>query len=649
MNNNWIKMFPGAWKLQIGECPVRLSDFTGKQPAEKLKTLQETDQPDFPECDQAGNYTVIRLALQEDDHILGCGLLFQKVVTDHQVYHLKVDHFAGQELGSTHAPIPFAAISNGLGIFCNTPAKTSFYIRTANRKEDKQFITEHNRALDPEWSCYNPPYFLEIAVQSTNFDLLLFRGQNLKDCVARFNLFCGGGFIPPKWGLGLWHRTNLTMKDADIRRVVQEYKEHNYSLSVIGLEPGWQSNSYPCTYDWSKEQFPDPPQLIDDLKQQNVRVNLWENPYISERSTLYEKLYPLSGSHLVWGGIVPDYTLEETRKAIQNHHKINHVDYGISGYKLDESDGYDKWLWPDHAQFPSGLDGATYRNLCGLLFQRITYEIFHEKDQRTYGLTRSTNAGGVAFPYVVYNDRYDFREYVNGLCSCGMTGVLWCPEVRGAQTADEWIRRFQLVGISPMLLLNAWANDATPWMFPEAEQAIRDVIALRQKLMPYLYSAFARYHFEGIPPYRPLVMDYGFFTEQQKAVQGNLDDTANPYQEVKQKDITDQFIVGDYLMAAPVEPGATTRNVIFPPGKWYDFHSGKCVTEQGGVLQIQISANDPLPLFAPDGAVIPLQSDDGTIITKKFGTMPGSFLLYDDDGETFAYERGEYTFHELRG
>ena len=102
--------------------------------------------------------------------------------------------------------------------------------------------------------------------------------------------------------------------------------------------------------------------------------------------------------------------------------------------------------------------------------------------------------------YILYNDRYDFQEYVTGLCSCGAAGVLWCPEVRSAQTADEWIRRFQLLGISPMLLLNAWANDATPWMFPEAEQAIRDVLALRQSLMPYLYSAFAKYHFDGIAP-----------------------------------------------------------------------------------------------------------------------------------------------------
>ena len=199
-----------------------------------------------------------------------------------------------------------------------------------------------------------------------------------------------------------------------------------------------------------------------------------------------------------------------------------------------------------------------------------------------------------------------------------------------------------------MLLLNAWANDATPWMFPEAEQAIRDVLALRQALMPYLYSAFAKYHFDGIAPYRPVCMDYGFFMEQQTAAQGALDDTSNPYQEVSQKDITDQFIVGDFLMAAPVEPGTNSRKVIFPPGKWYDFYSGKCVTEQGGVLQIQVSANAPLPLFAPDGAVIPIQGEDGKLIIKKFGSKPGSFLLYDDDGETFAYERGEYTLRELQ-
>ena len=76
MVDNWIKEFPGVWKLQIGKSPVRLTDFTGNQPAEKLKTLPETEQPDFPECSQTGNYTIIRLALDEKDHVLGGGLLF---------------------------------------------------------------------------------------------------------------------------------------------------------------------------------------------------------------------------------------------------------------------------------------------------------------------------------------------------------------------------------------------------------------------------------------------------------------------------------------------------------------------------------------------------------------------------------------------
>ena len=131
MSSNWIKIFPGVWKLQVGKSPVRLSDFAGNQPAEKLQTLPETEPPDFPECNQTGKYTVVRLALDEKDHVLGGGLLFKKVVTDHQVYHLKVDHFAGMENGSGHAPVPFAVLSNGLGIFCLPQAE--LFVRQRER------------------------------------------------------------------------------------------------------------------------------------------------------------------------------------------------------------------------------------------------------------------------------------------------------------------------------------------------------------------------------------------------------------------------------------------------------------------------------------------------------------------------------------
>lgn len=176
-------------------------------------------------------------------------------------------------------------------------------------------------------------------------------------------------------------------------------------------------------------------------------------------------------------------------------------------------------------------------------------------------------------------------------------------------------------------------------MFPEVESAVCEAIRLRARLLPYLYSAFARYHTEGIPPFRSLFMDYGIFLNTRKQTQGALDDTENPYQEVAGTDIKDQFIVGDTLMAAPIAPEATSRKIIFPPGKWYDFHTGKLVASQGGVQEIECPPQAPLPLFAPDGAVIPIL-ENNEIVVKKYGSKPGSFMLYDDDGTTFDYERG---------
>lgn len=647
MDLSWKNVYPGVWTFQTGNPVLTLTGVSGRTPSDRLNQLPETACPEHKiQLDTMGKYTVLRLALNDDDRVFGGGLLFQQVSTDHQVYHLRVDHYAGMESGRTHAPVPFVVLSNGVGLFCNTPEKVDFYIRTAHRKEDKAKITERNRAKDPDWSCYNPPYYVEIAVESSDVEFLLFCGKDMKDCVSRFNLYCGGGFIPPKWGLGLWHRTNMFMDENDVRRVVDEYKKHDFPLSVVGLEPGWQSGAYPCTYDWS-DKFPNAEKMIRDFLKSGIRVNLWENPCISEKSTVYEELYPYSGTHLQWCGIVPDYTIPEVRSILKEHHKSAHFAKGVSGYKLDESDGYDKWLPPDHALFPSGISGFVFRNLCGLLFQRLTYELYQENNQRTYGLTRSTNAGGVGFPYIIYNDRYDFKEFVTGLCSCGFTGSLWCPEVRGAQTAQEWVRRFQLLAISPMLLLNAWANDATPWMFPEVEHLIRAAVELRAKLMPYLYSAFAKYHFEGIPPYRSLFMDYGLFLSEKPQANGELDDTANPYQEVSGMDIKDQFLVGESLMAAPLEPGINSRKVIFPPGKWFDFHTGELVSEQGGVVEFSYRDDSPMPLFVPDGAVIPVE-EEGSMKIRKSGSKPGTFQLYEDDGETFGYEQGVYTWKTLQ-
>ena len=82
---------------------------------------------------------------------------------------------------------------------------------------------------------------------------------------------------------------------------------------------------------------------------------------------------------------------------------------------MDENDGYDSWLWPDVATFPSGIPAEQLRNLYGSLMQQATVKMYREKNLRTYGQVRAGNAGTNAYPYVLYNDYYDHRGFITAL------------------------------------------------------------------------------------------------------------------------------------------------------------------------------------------------------------------------------------------
>jgi alpha-D-xyloside xylohydrolase len=383
--------------------------------------------------------------------------------------------------------------------------------------------------------------------------------------------------------------------------------------------------------------------------EKGIRTNLWFNPYISSQSSLYQKLLPLSGSHTVWNGLVPDITLPGTQAILKEHFLQNHIDLGVSGYKIDEVDGFDNWLWPDVATFPSGLSGQQMRQVFGLLMQKLTAGWFREKNQRTYGLVRASNAGSSSLPYVIYNDYYSHRDFITALINSGFIGVLWTPEVRASANAEEWIRRMQTVCFSPMAMINAWADGTHPWTFPEVEKAVQEVALLRMQLFPYLYSVFAQYHFEGKPPFygMSLVDGFGFTGTAEK---GKLDAVKNPYELKTIAEIKDQYMMGDNILVAPLFAGEKTRKVYLPSGKWYDFYTGRLAGEN---QVIEITAGlDKIPMFVRDGALIPMipaqlhmpgPSDTLPLQVRHYGTAEGNFVLYDDDGVSFDYEKGEYS------
>jgi alpha-glucosidase (family GH31 glycosyl hydrolase) len=443
------------------------------------------------------------------------GLNFKTVEQRGRIMRLHVDHYGGRDNGRTHAPVPFYVSSKGYGVFINSPTYIDVWVGTAVRKDSKNPPEVRDRNTDKSWDATPYSDNVEILVPAHGTEVYIFGGPTMLNVVQRYNLFNGGGCLPPRWGLGFWHRTPTLYSDKDVAAEVAEFKKRNFPLSVIGLEPGWQSRSYPCTYEWDSSRFPDPSKFINDMNQQGVQVNVWLNPFVSPESELYRPILPFTASHTVWTGVVPDYSLPAARKLIASHFEKNLLNIGVSGFKMDENDGYDEWLWPDVTTFPSGHSAEQMRQLYGVMMQKMTADLYRKKNIRTYGLVRASNAGATAFPYVIYNDYYSHPDFITALINSSFAGVLWTPEVRGSATAEEWLRRMQTVCFSPLAMLNAWSDGTKPWSFPEVEKQVFEVAWQRMQLLPYLYTTYAEYTFYGTPPVRAMNLEDGFTSDAQ--------------------------------------------------------------------------------------------------------------------------------------
>ena len=653
-NPVWEEKFPGVWKSKINNSEV--FDLLSAANAEpRSETLLKKTRQEFPvslneiTASTKNGKTFIRFPLKKEEQIYGFGLNFSTVQQRGRILHLHVDHYGGEDNGRTHAPVPFYVSSEGYGVLVNAARYIDVYVGTGVRVDSKNPPKVYDRNARDGWT--SKPYSdnLEMVIPANGVELILFAGENMLDVVQRFNLFCGGGVLPPKWGLGFWQRTPTLYNTHDIQNEINGFVENNFPIDVVGLEPGWHSKSYPCTFEWDKTRYPNPEEFAENMKRQEIHLNLWMNPYISPEGILYDKLLPYSGSHTVWNGIVPDYTLNEPRKIMQEHFKKFQLDIGVSGFKMDEIDGYDRWLWPDVATFPSGLDAEQMRQTYGTQMMTLTDEIFREKNKRTYGLIRAANAGAVSYPYVIYNDYYNHRDFITALINSGNCGVLWTPEVRASKTGEEWLRRMQTTCFSPMAMINAWASGTKPWSYPEVYQQCSEVAFLRMQLLPYLYSTFAEYYFNGTPPFRGMNLEPGF----EFAVEfenGELDDTKNPYAEAIKKEVKDQYMMGEFILVAPLFEDDKGRNVILPGGNWYDFYTGEFVGN-GQIIRVE-NGFEKIPLFVKDGGVIPMipkirqtaeWKENIPLEIRIYGNARAKFLLYDDDGTTFDFEKGNYT------
>jgi alpha-D-xyloside xylohydrolase len=467
------------------------------------------------------------------ESFFGFGLQFKCVNQSGLKRTMRVNADSPVNTGDSHAPVPFYVSTRGYGVYVDTARYASFYMDTHFAVGSR----EHRVMVD--------------IPGAKGVDVYIFGGPTPREVVQRYVLFSGGGCLPPLWGLGVYYRGDGRNTAEESLALARGFRNAKIPCDVFGLEPGWHTNAYSCTYAWNPEKFPDSAGFIRDLTGMDFRLNLWEHAYVHPKSPIYDAMKPYAGDLEVWGGLVPDFSQPGARDVFGGYHKRELIEKGVTGFKLDECDNSDyidsPWSFPELSKYPSGLDGERMHNLIGTLYQQTLYTPFREKGLRTYGQVRSSGALAAPLPYAIYSDLYEHKDYVRALINAGFTGLLWTPEVRSCSSEDELYRRLEVVVFSPQTMVNAWYIKNPPWKqfeteknnrneflanTAEVEAACADILRWRVRLIPYLYAAFARYWQEGHPPFRGLMLDYP-----------NDPNTYN---------IDDEYLMGESLLVAPL-------------------------------------------------------------------------------------------------
>ena len=656
---------PGVIKLEAGQPDTYTpySVFGGHPSLEAMQALPTANLP-FDIRDITIKITqrgcLVEIPLEDDEQLYGFGLQIDSYEQRGMRKKPIVNDNPLNGLGYTHAPQTFYVSTRGYGIVVNTARYTTFLCGSNSKTDHSKQIEEEKRkkiATTTEDLYRNRSNGNKVFVDipgAKGIEVFVITGPELKDVVKRYNLLSGGGCLPPIWGLGFKYRVKGDAIQDSVMRFASYFRDNNIPCDVLGLEPGWQTATYSCSYKWSQERFPSHKDMLQALNKLGYKVNLWEHAYVHPTSPIRQQMEPYAGDFLVWGGLVPDFLLPQARDIFSYYHQTI-VDEGIAGFKLDECDnsniayGVATWCFPDLTQFPSGVDGEQMHQLFGSLYANVMDSIYRKMNKRSYLDYRSSGLFMSSVSAVLYSDTYNHKEYIQALCNSAFGGLLWCPEVREAGTAEEFFHRLQTVVLSPQAMINAWYLQYAPWLqfdrgknergefLPQAKQYedyARTLINLRMALVPYLYQAFNTYRIEGTPPFRPLVMDYP--------------------QDRHTRNISDQYMIGTDLMAAPLYQNSNTRKVYFPQGTWYNFNTNE---KYEGNKEYEIAVElDQLPLFVRQGALIPLAEpvqyiDNQTELKlhcKVYGTTSAQYTLIEDDGVSYDYEQGQFNLVTLK-
>ncbi|WP_163578937.1 alpha-xylosidase [Gracilibacillus saliphilus] len=577
-NEEFVSFTSGTLRLQISKQNFALSfeNANGR--------LTDADGKGLAWINGPANKTYMRgqLRLGVGEHLYGLGERFTPFVKNGQSIDIW-NKDGGTSSEQSYKNIPFYLSSKGYGVFVNHPEEVSYELGS-------ETVSRAQFSVEGEYLDY---YFIN--------------GPSPKEVVSRYTELTGKPALPPAWSFGLWLSTSFTTdyNEETVNHFVDGMAERGIPLSVFHFDCFWMKEFEWSNFIWDRRNFPDPEGMLKRLKDKGLKICVWINPYIAQKSVLFdegmEKGYLLkkpNGDVWQWDlwqagmGIV-DFTNPDACKWFQDKLK-ELLDMGVDSFKTDFGERI-----PTDVVYHDGSDPQKMHNYYAYLYNKVVFDLLKDEkgEEEAVVFARSATTGGQQFPVHWGGDcdsTYDaMAESLRGGLSLTTSGFgYWSHDIGGFENTatPDVFKRWTAFGLlSSHSRFHGSSSYRVPWNFDdEAVDVARHFTKLKNSLMPYLYGQAVENSQTGVPVMRSMLLEF----------------PDDPLCETLDR----QYMLGDSILVAPIFNEEGIGSYYLPEGRWTHLLTGEVVN--GGTWSKEHYDYFSLPLFVKSNTILPVGTSE---------------------------------------
>ena len=567
------------------------------------------------------SYMREQLSLDAGELLYGFGERFTSFIKNGQSIDIW-NQDGGTASEQSYKNIPFYLSNKGYGVFVNHSENVSFEVGS-------------------EATAKN-----QFSVKGENLEYYIINGKDLKDIIRKYAKLTGTPALPPAWSFGLWLTTSFCTEydEKTVMSFIDGMLDRGIPLEVFHFDCFWMKEFEWCNFAWDERVFPDPVGMLKRIHDKGLKVCVWINPYIGQKSPLFKEgmekgYFVKTGNDKVWqwdkwqaGIALVDFTNPEACKWYRRHlEKL--IDMGVDSFKTDFGERIpvqDKFYGLNAEKYGikyfNGADADKMHNYYTYLYNKVVFDLLEEKLGKNEAclFARSATVGGQQFPVHWGGDCLSnyasMAESLRGGLSLGLCGFgYWSHDIGGFEagcTPDIYKRWTQFGLLSSHSRYHGNIEYKVPWIYDEeAVEVTREFTKLKMRLMPYLYKNAVEAT-SGIPMMRPMILE---FTE---------DDTCHF--------LDKQYMLGDSLLIAPIFNDRGEVKYYLPKGNWTNLLTNE--VKKGEKWYKEVHGYHTLPLMVKENSIIPIGHN---------AQKPDYDYLKDIELHIFELEEGKIASTEL--